>query len=66
MKRIGIIIITIFCFSSVYGQHLDIANPALLNIVDENSQVIKLHDGFQFTEGPVWNEEGQYLSLIHI
>ncbi|AEL27641.1 SMP-30/gluconolactonase/LRE family protein [Cyclobacterium marinum] len=66
MKRIGIIIITIFCFSSVYGQHLDIANPALLNIVDENSQVIKLHDGFQFTEGPVWNEEGQYLLFSDI
>lgn len=66
MKRIVIILVTFFCVSSIYGQHLDIANPALLDLVDENSQVLKLHDGFQFTEGPVWNEEGQYLLFSDI
>lgn len=66
MKRIIIILVGVLCFSSIYGQHLDIANPALLDLVDENSQVIKLHDGFQFTEGPVWNEAGQYLLFSDI
>ncbi|WP_339900987.1 SMP-30/gluconolactonase/LRE family protein [uncultured Cyclobacterium sp.] len=66
MKRILIIFVTFFCFSSIYGQHLDIANPALLDLIDENSQVIKLHDGFQFTEGPVWNKEGQFLLFSDI
>ncbi|BAY82863.1 SMP-30/gluconolaconase/LRE domain-containing protein [Calothrix parasitica NIES-267] len=28
------------------------------DIVDDNSKVEKLFDGFKFTEGPVWNPEG--------
>ena len=36
-------------------------DPALDEIVGFNPKVFKLAEGFQFTEGPVWNNEGGYL-----
>lgn len=66
MKRIAILIVIFFCLTTAYGQHLDVSDPALLDLVDEDSQVIKLYDGYQFTEGPVWNKEGQYLLFSDI
>tara|TARA_R110002111_G_scaffold51877_13_gene90641 strand:+ start:1101 stop:2012 length:912 start_codon:yes stop_codon:yes gene_type:complete len=66
MKRLVLILVSSFCLSSIYGQHLEISDPALLDLVDEESPVIKVSDGFQFTEGPVWNDEGQYLLFSDI
>ncbi|EPR68216.1 SMP-30/gluconolactonase/LRE family protein [Cyclobacterium qasimii] len=66
MKRLVLILVTSFCLSSIYGQHLDINDPALLALVDEESPVIKVSDGYQFTEGPVWNNEEQSLLFSDI
>ena len=66
MKRLVLILISSFCLSSIYGQHLDINDPALLALVDEEQPVIKVSDGYQFTEGPVWNNEAQSLLFSDI
>jgi len=66
MKRLVLILVTSFCLSSIYGQHLEVNDPALLDLVDKESTVIKISDGYQFTEGPVWNDEGQYLLFSDI
>jgi gluconolactonase len=36
-------------------------SDALLELVAEDAEVERLATGFTFTEGPVWNGEGQYL-----
>jgi gluconolactonase len=36
-------------------------SEALLELVAEDAEVERLATGFTFTEGPVWNGEGQYL-----
>ncbi|WP_339924369.1 SMP-30/gluconolactonase/LRE family protein [uncultured Cyclobacterium sp.] len=66
MKRLVLILVSSFCISSIYGQHLEIKDPALLTLIDEESPVIKVSDGYQFTEGPVWNNEEQYLLFSDI
>lgn len=33
-------------------------DPSLDQIIDSNSKIEKLADGFQFTEGPVWHPDG--------
>ena len=43
---------------NVEVQHQD---PGIDKIVGPNPKVFKLAEGFQFTEGPVWNREGNYL-----
>jgi gluconolactonase len=36
-------------------------SEALRELVDENAEVEKLGTGFTFTEGPIWNAEGEFL-----
>ena len=36
-------------------------DPAINTIVPLNSKIIKLADGFKFTEGPIWVRDGSYL-----
>jgi gluconolactonase len=66
MKSFFLLLIISFCLSPLYGQHLEINDPLLLDLVDEDSPVIKLSGGFQFTEGPVWNEQEQSLLFSDI
>ena len=40
------------------GNNISANTSKTSDIVDENSKVEKLFDGFKFTEGPVWNPEG--------
>ena len=37
-------------------------DPAINKIVGPNPKVLKLAEGFQFTEGPVWTREGLLFS----
>ncbi|SEJ64602.1 gluconolactonase [Cyclobacterium xiamenense] len=50
----------------VWGQHLDIKNPGLLELIAADASIEKLADGFRFTEGPVWNKEQGYLLFSDI
>jgi gluconolactonase len=36
-------------------------SSALYELVDEGAEVERLATGFDFTEGPIWNAEGNYL-----
>ncbi|HSI76106.1 MAG TPA: SMP-30/gluconolactonase/LRE family protein [Lunatimonas sp.] len=53
-------------FQQVYGQHVKVLNNDLERLVDPNVSIEKLADGLVFTEGPVWNVEGNYLLFSDI
>lgn len=40
------------------GNNISANTSEKLDIVEDNTEVEKLFDGFKFTEGPVWNPEG--------
>ncbi len=40
---------------------VDVKSEKLGQLVDENVEVEQLGTGFTFTEGPIWNPEGQFL-----
>ena len=40
---------------------VDVRSDKLASLVDENVEVRQLGTGFTFTEGPIWNPEGQFL-----
>ena len=40
---------------------VDVRSEKLGRLVDENVEVQQLGGGFTFTEGPIWNPEGQFL-----
>jgi gluconolactonase len=40
---------------------VQVNRPALLELVDEDAEVERLGTGFTFTEGPIWNPEGEFL-----
>jgi len=40
---------------------VDVRSDKLGRLVDENVEVKQLGSGFTFTEGPIWNPEGQFL-----
>ncbi len=40
---------------------VDVRSDKLGRLVDENVEVKQLGTGFTFTEGPVWNPQGQFL-----
>lgn len=40
---------------------IKVHNPAMHDLVDTSLSVTRLASGFQFTEGPVWNKQGEYL-----
>ena len=40
---------------------IDQRDPAMESIVGSNPKIFKLAEGFQFTEGPVWINDGKYL-----
>ena len=40
---------------------VDVRSDKLGRLVDENVEVNQLGTGFTFTEGPVWNPQGQFL-----
>jgi len=40
---------------------VEVKSDKLGSLVDENAEVEQLATGFTFTEGPIWNPEGQYL-----
>jgi gluconolactonase len=67
MKSFFFLIVIFFFLSPVvHGQHMEINDPLFLELVDEDSPVIKLSGGFRFTEGPVWNKEEQSLLFSDI
>ena len=41
-------------------------SPQFWELVDHNAKLSVVGTGFGFTEGPVWDEAGFLLSLIHI
>jgi len=43
---------------AAFGQELEAAAPAFWKLIDKDARVEKVADGFQFTEGPVWNPAG--------
>jgi gluconolactonase len=40
---------------------VDVKSEAIRRLVDENVEVEQLGTGFTFTEGPVWNPDGEFL-----
>ena len=40
---------------------VDVRSEKLASLVDENVEVKQLGTGFTFTEGPIWNPDGQFL-----
>jgi gluconolactonase len=40
---------------------VDVRSDKLGRLVDENVEVARLGTGFTFTEGPIWNPDGQFL-----
>ena len=38
-------------------------SPAIFDLVAEDAEVEQLATGFTFTEGPIWNKEGQHLDF---
>ena len=40
---------------------VDVKSDKLARLVDENVEVEQLGTGFTFTEGPIWNPQGQFL-----
>jgi gluconolactonase len=40
---------------------VDVRSEKLASLVDENVEVEQLATGFTFTEGPIWNPQGQFL-----
>jgi gluconolactonase len=40
---------------------VDVRSDGIRRLVDENVEVEQLGTGFTFTEGPIWNPEGQFL-----
>ncbi|HLF35818.1 MAG TPA: SMP-30/gluconolactonase/LRE family protein [Cyclobacteriaceae bacterium] len=65
MKKIQIIlpILCIWMYSTLLVAQTNIVrkDPALDAIVDVHTEIVKVADGFQFTEGPVWNRQGYLL-----
>ena len=45
---------------------LDVRDPRLLDLVDEEAEVQQLATGCKFTEGPLWNSIGRYLLFSDI
>jgi gluconolactonase len=43
---------------AAFGQQLEAASPAFWKLIDKDARLEKVADGFQFTEGPVWNPAG--------
>jgi gluconolactonase len=43
---------------AAFGQQLEAASPAFWKLIDKDARLEKAADGFQFTEGPVWNSAG--------
>ncbi len=66
LRKISFSALFLLFLFPVFGQNLDIKDQALLDLVAEDVEVKKLADGFQFTEGPVWNKEGGYLLFSDI
>ena len=34
---------------------VEVDSPAFEALIDPNAELVRLGDGYQFTEGPVWN-----------
>lgn len=45
---------------------LDVRSPKLLDLIDADAQIEQLGTGCEFTEGPVWNAEGEFLLFSDI
>jgi gluconolactonase len=43
---------------AAFGQQLEAASPAFWKLINKDARLEKVADGFQFTEGPVWNSAG--------
>ncbi len=40
---------------------IDVKSDALRELIDPSAEVERIATGFNFTEGPIWNREGQFL-----
>ena len=45
---------------------LDVRSPKLLDLIDADAQLEQLGTGCEFTEGPVWHAEGEFLLFSDI
>ena len=45
---------------------VDVDSPAFEELIDPNAELVRLGDGYQFTEGPVWNPRDQSLYFSDI
>lgn len=45
---------------------LEVRDRGLLELFDQQEEIITVHDGFEFTEGAVWNPAGNYLVFSDI
>jgi gluconolactonase len=67
MKKLSIILLLVYCipaamsFAQEAGNSLTFINKKFAKIADKNAQITQVADGFQFTEGPVWHEDGYLL-----
>lgn len=46
--------------------HLEANSPAFKTLFPKNAKIARVATGFQFTEGPIWFAEGQYLLFSDI
>jgi gluconolactonase len=42
---------------------IDVKSDALAELIDPNAEVERLATGFNFTEGPIWNKQGEFLLI---
>ena len=45
---------------------VEVDSPAFEELIDPNAELVRLGDGYQFTEGPVWNPRDQSLYFSDI
>lgn len=45
---------------------LEVRDEGLLELFDQQEEIITVRDGFEFTEGPMWNPAGNYLVFSDI
>ena len=45
---------------------LDVRSPKLLDLIDADAELEQLGTGCEFTEGPVWHAEGEFLLFSDI
>jgi gluconolactonase len=45
---------------------IEIVDPEMKELIDQNKPILRVEGNFQFTEGPIWMKRGQYLLFSDI